>query len=162
MIRALNRGLVDELIKKAHASPRKRAHHNFHQPEDRVQRMVNVLTRGTYVRPHKHVDPDKVEHFIVIQGKAACINHTDEGEIDSIWMISPEGPNYSVDILPNTYHTFVCVEEPAVMIEIVEGPYDPVTHKKFAPFAPAEDEPEAPAYLHAMEAAIAAAEKRSQ
>lgn len=147
MIRVVNDTLLNSLVIEAKNSPRKRAHFAFHEPQELVQRMVNVLTRGTYIPPHKHHDPDKVEHFVCIKGKIALVSHAESGDIDEVIILSEGGPIYAVDITPNTYHMFVCLSETAIMVEIVEGPYDPATHKKFAPFAPKEGSPEVEAFL---------------
>jgi len=160
MIKSVNDNLLEELKEKATQSERKRSHHTFHRPEEYVQRMVDFLLKGTYIPPHKHSDPDKVEHFVVIMGKVACINHNEDGSINEIIMLSPNGPNYSVDITPNTYHMFVCVTDEAAMVEVTEGPYNPASHKKFAPFAPGETDPEAPKYLEEIEKAVKLAEER--
>jgi cupin fold WbuC family metalloprotein len=149
-LRVVDETLVSELKVKAKQSPRKRAHHTFHEPQDRVQRMVNVMSVGSYVVPHKHSEPNKVEHFVILEGKVACVSHQDDGGVAEVVVLNHDGPIYSVDIRPDTYHTFVCVSDTAVLMEFIEGPYDPQTHKKMAPFAPPEDSPEAYQYLQSL------------
>ena len=63
--------LVGELSARAAASPRRRANHNLH-PElaDPVQRFLNAMEPGTYVRPHRHMAPEpKWELFVVLDGE---------------------------------------------------------------------------------------------
>jgi cupin fold WbuC family metalloprotein len=153
-LRTVNLELIEELKQKALASERGRAHYTFHEPQEYLQRMVNVLTELTYVAPHKHANPDKAEHFVVIEGKVACISHDDEGNIQEVVMIGPDEETVSVDIRPNTYHTFVCFSKTAVMLEFVEGPYDAATHKKFAPFAPGEENPNKHDYVTKLKEAV--------
>jgi len=146
--------LIAKLIGEAKKSTRKRTHYRFHEYEDKVQRMVNVLLKGTYITPHKHHKPDKIEHFICIKGKLAFVNHNENGSVEKVIILSPKGPTYSVEVRPNTYHMFVCLKQPAVMVEIVEGPYDAKTHKNFAPWAPKENNPESKEYLSNIEQKI--------
>jgi hypothetical protein len=42
------------------------------------------------------------------------------------------------------------------VLEIIQGPYHPDTHKQFAPWAPHEGTPEAAAYLRGLEEQITA------
>lgn len=56
---------LQKLSKEANVSPRKRKNYNFHEtPEDSIQRMLNALHPDTYIRPHKHENPDKREVFV--------------------------------------------------------------------------------------------------
>ena len=43
-------------------SPRLRLNHNFHDDlADPINRMLNALEPGTYLQPHKHENPDKLD-----------------------------------------------------------------------------------------------------
>ena len=50
----ITESLFAEVAEGAAASPRQRKNHNLHQESDLVQRFLNVLQPGTYVRPHRH------------------------------------------------------------------------------------------------------------
>src|SRR5688500_642866 len=59
-IERIDEALFDATLKRAEAAPRKRTNHNFHPSlEDNPHRFLNVMIRGTYVTPHRHLDPPK-------------------------------------------------------------------------------------------------------
>lgn len=152
-MRPITTQLLNDLLTQAAADPRGRVPFRFHEHEDPVQRMLNAITPGSYVTPHKHEDPDKVELIAPLIGKCAMFQYSDTGEITELYIMSPEDGVRGVDIPPRTYHNFVALT-PCVVLEIIQGPYRAETHKKFAPFAPLEGSPECAAYLAKLEAYI--------
>ena len=152
-MRLITQQLLDDLLAKAAASPRLRVQYNFHELEDPVQRMLNAIVPGSYVTPHKHENPDKVELIAPLVGKAAMFQYDEAGEITEMHIMSPEDGVRGVDIPPRSYHNFVALT-PCVVLEIIQGPYRAETHKKFAPFDPLEGSPECAAYLEKLEAYI--------
>src|SRR3984885_13164766 len=81
-IQTLNRGLMDELIERAKGSRRLRVNHNFHASmEDNPHRFLNVMVKGTYVAPHRHLDPPKAESFVVLEGEVAFFIFDDSGNV---------------------------------------------------------------------------------
>jgi len=152
-MRLITKQLLDDLLAQAAADPRGRVPYRFHEHEDPVQRMLNAITPGSYVTPHKHEDPDKVELIAPLVGAAAMFQYDDSGEITEVHIMSPDSLVIGVDIPPRTYHNFVAIT-PCVVLEIIQGPYRAETHKKFAPFAPIEGSPECAAYLAKLEAVI--------
>jgi cupin fold WbuC family metalloprotein len=131
--------LLTSLSKKAKKSHRKRTHYLFHEYKDPVQRMVNALEPGSYIRPHKHQNPDKIEAFIILRGKAACLQFNDVGEIIEVHILSEKGPKLAVDIPPRTWHTFVSLRPGTCLFEVIQGPYKKETHKNTASWSPEED-----------------------
>jgi len=78
---------IGEILKIAKVSPRKRTNYNFHKTYDApVQRMLNAAEPGTYVRPHKHENPDKIEAFIILKGRALIV------EFDETYPYGSHGP----------------------------------------------------------------------
>ena len=146
MLRAITDSMIAELIEQARQSPRLRTIYRLHEHEEPVQRMVNALIPGTYTRPHKHENPDKVELFAILVGRLACLQFSDDGQVEQVCVLDAGGAVKVVDIPPRTWHSLVALE-PSAVVEIIQGPYDAATHKNFAPFAPAEGEEEAAAYL---------------
>lgn len=145
-MRSITKVEIDDLIYQAKQSPRKRALIRLHEHEEPVQRMVNALIPGTYITPHKHENPDKVELFSILIGEIAAIEFNDRGDVQQIVHIKADGDNRAVDIPPRTYHTLI-PRVPSAALEIIQGPYDAATHKKFAPWAPLEDSPKTGDYL---------------
>ncbi|WP_176736879.1 WbuC family cupin fold metalloprotein [Oligoflexus tunisiensis] len=137
---------LDEVSAKAKASPRRRMNFNLHRYEDRVQRMLNALEPDTYVRAHRHVDPPKVEMFVILRGKTAVLIFNDEGAIEDCMILSPNG-TCVVDIPPGYWHSLVALEEGTVVMEAKDGPYVASTDKDFAAWAPRENSRESAAWL---------------
>jgi cupin fold WbuC family metalloprotein len=154
MLRAITSRMIDELIAQAAESPRRRTIYRLHEHHEPVQRMVNALLPGTYTPPHKHENPDKVELFTILVGKVACLQFDDGGGVQQVYVLDAEGPVKVVDILPRTYHALVALN-PSAVVEVIQGPYDAATHKQFAPWCPAEDDPGAADYLAQLEAVVA-------
>ena len=145
-MRSITQVEIEHLIYEAKQSPRKRAILRLHEHEEPVQRMINALIPGTYITPHKHERPDKVELFSILMGKIAVVEFDERGEVINIVRLSTDGKNKIVDIPPRTYHTLIPLQASAAL-EIIQGPYDALTHKKFAPWALPEDNPKAADYL---------------
>lgn len=146
----LDDALMDRVRDQARQSERRRAVHRFHEYEEPVQRMVNAIEPDSYVRPHKHEDPDKVEAFLALRGKAAVVSFEDDGQVRGGVVIAARGGARGVEVPPRTYHMVIALEAGTVLFEVGQGPYDPGNHKKWAPWAPAEGTPEGKAYLEAM------------
>ncbi|MDB5105035.1 MAG: hypothetical protein JWP91_2724 [Fibrobacteres bacterium] len=153
----LDRALVDEVLARARLSPRRRANHCFHRPEDRLQRMVNAALRGSYFAPHRHKDPDKLEIFTILSGRVMVITFDDQGAIADHALLSRDPSpadgigTMQVEIPPGTWHTLLVLSPEAVLYEVIDGHFDAGTHKRFAPWAPSEADPEAAAaYLEEL------------
>lgn len=157
-MRTITHTQIRELIEEAEQSERKRTIFRLHEHDEPVQRMVNALVPGTYITPHKHENPDKVELMSILAGRVALIQFSDAGEIDEIHLISDRRDDAQiVDIPPRTYHTMVALE-PSAVLEIIQGPYEAATHKQFAPFAPLEGENGTEAYLMKLHEIISSRE----
>ncbi|HHS84277.1 MAG TPA: cupin fold metalloprotein, WbuC family, partial [Gammaproteobacteria bacterium] len=64
--------VLQELQKRAADSARKRTNLNLHQTlEDPVQRFLNAIEPGSYVRPHRHNTPLRWELFVALSGRTA-------------------------------------------------------------------------------------------
>lgn len=148
-LRRIERTLVSRLAQEAREGNRKRALHRFHQHEEPIQRMVNVLLEGSYVRPHRHLDPDKTEVFIALQGKGVVFTFDDEGTPDDHQLLDRE-ECWGVEIPPGVWHMVAALTPEAAFYEVIDGPYDAATHKRFAPWAPPEGDPAAPSYLASL------------
>lgn len=155
--------LVEELVTKAKQSPRRRVNYNFHATmEAKLHRFLNVLVEGTYVQPHRHLDPPKDEGFVILQGEAGVVTFAEDGTVQAAQRIGArqiastaendaEGPltpvDFGVDIPAGTWHTIVALSPVVVCYEVKPGPYSAADDKSFAAWAPREGEPEVQAYL---------------
>ena len=80
----ITESLFAQVAQRAAASPRRRKNHNLHQESDLVQRFLNVLQPGTYVRPHRHRREQAgagFECFVVLQGSVGLLVLNSAGEV---------------------------------------------------------------------------------
>lgn len=152
-IQIVDQKLLDQVSAKAQASQRQRMNHNLHQLEDRVQRMLNALEPDTYVRPHRHIDPPKVEMFVILRGKSAVLIFDDEGRLENTIILSPQ-EICVVDIPAGHWHSLIALETGTVVMEAKDGPYIASTDKDFAAWAPRENSRDAAVWLEKMRAGI--------
>lgn len=151
----INNNFLSSIINKSQLSVRKRTMYNFHSHDaDVLQRMLNVMQKGTYFCPHRHVNPDKCEVFILIKGKVVIVEFDDSGNINDYIYLNREKGNYGVEIALRSWHSLVCLENDTVLYELKDGPYDENNAKEFAPWAPLENTPESIDYLNNLEKQI--------
>lgn len=135
-------------------SPRRRAIVRYHEHAEAVQRMMNAFEPESYVRPHRHSEPDKVEVFVVLSGRALVLQFDDAGRVTDYVLIAAGGPQRGVEIPPRTWHSVLALDAGTVLYEVIEGAFSPSTHKSYAPWAPAEGSPEASAFHEALLARV--------
>lgn len=139
----INKVLIDKICESANDSSRLRMNYNFHDsPSDTMHRMLNALQTGTYIRPHKHENPDKREAFILLRGTVLIVEFDERGKIIFHTILSHSKGNYGVEIPPRTFHTLISLEKDSVIYEVKDGPYDAKNDKIFAPWSPEEGSPE--------------------
>ena len=138
--------MLDELAAKAAASPRLRAHHNVHEAAtDPVQRFFVVATHDSYFRPHRHLT--KIETALVLRGRLDVVTFDDAGAVVARYAMGEGAPSGGYETPRATWHTLIVQSATAAFYEVKEGPYDPATAVEFAPWAPAEGDAKARAYL---------------
>lgn len=144
--------LLDRLTGEARRSPRLRKNFNFHPADDYpCHRFLNAVEPGTYIRPHRHRDSAKDESLAVLRGKVGVVTFDERGAVTATVLLEPGGTAAAVDIPHGEYHAAVSLESGTVFLEAKGGPYLPLTDQETAPWAPAEREPAAGAYLAALE-----------
>jgi cupin fold WbuC family metalloprotein len=149
MQKRITEDLLNELDRKAQASPRLRTNHNLHEGnEATIQRLAVKLRRGTYIRPHRH--PARWELGLVLQGRMELVLFDDDGRLAERITMTPMRGTLGVELPVAQWHSYVCVSDAATFFEVKEGPYDPKTSAEFAAWAPPEGDPAAPRYLEWM------------
>jgi len=144
----INEIFISETSEKAKASPRRRMNFNFHKEDSaRLQRMLNAMEPGTYIQPHKHENPDKVEAFFVLRGRILVVEFDDAGNISEHIVLDARSGDYGAEIAPRTWHTVISLENGSVAYEVKDGPYNVSTDKNFAPWAPSEGDENCDAYI---------------
>ncbi len=147
-MKLIDDSLLDSLIEKAKASPRKRAHFNLH-PElnDPVQRLCIAMEPETYVRPHRHADPETWEVLLILCGSLALTIFDEQGKVLERTVLKAGGPVTALEFPLNTWHAPASLESGTVVFEIKQGPYKPIAEQHLASWAPSEGTPEAARFL---------------
>jgi cupin fold WbuC family metalloprotein len=99
-----------------------------------VQRMLNFLQPGTYIRPHMHPLPAASETIQVLQGAIRFCLYSESGDLLQ-QMDLEAGPLGLVDIEPGVWHAFDALLPDTVVLEVKRGPYDGAHDKVFAPWS---------------------------
>jgi len=145
-IQRLDQALFDRVAAEARSLPRLRRNHNLHAEADPVQRFLNVMQPGTYVRPHRHLRSRPgagFECFVVLQGAIGLLLLDEEGVVQQRERLAAGGPLRGLQIPEGLFHTLVALEPDSVMLEIKEGPYEPTADKDFLVAFPVEGHDEA-------------------
>ncbi|MDR1344910.1 MAG: WbuC family cupin fold metalloprotein [Tannerellaceae bacterium] len=136
-MKIINQQLLDETTEKAKRSPRLRMNCNFHQqPDEPIHRLINAMEPGSYIRPHRHLNPDKDEAFLILRGKAAFFVFNDQGEVTGQCILDSSAGLYGAEIKAGVWHGLIVIETGTVLYEIKNGPYVPVAPDNFAPWSP--------------------------
>ncbi|MGE0081647.1 MAG: WbuC family cupin fold metalloprotein [Thiohalomonadaceae bacterium] len=146
MLKRLDQRLFDDLAARARAGARGRTNENLHAgPDDPVQRFLNAIEPDSYVRPHRHTAPPRWELFTLLAGSAVVLVFDDEGKVLAREEVSARGPLHGLEIPAGIWHGLAARESGTVLLELKPGPYRPAVDKDFAPWAPREGDPDAPA-----------------
>jgi cupin fold WbuC family metalloprotein len=144
--------LLDRVSLQARQSPRLRKNHNFH-PSDEFcsHRLLNGMEPGSYIRPHRHLDPTKDESILVVRGSVGFIGFDDAGNVTITSMLAAGGEAIGVDIPHGSYHTLISLTSGSIFFEAKAGPYRPLNNEEVAAWAPAEGDKSVSAYLASLE-----------
>jgi len=144
-IRTFDSAFLDSLAVEAAEAPRRRKNANIHTGNDYpCHRLFNAMQADTYIQPHCHSAAEKDETVVLLRGRLGLVEFDPKGNVLGTSIILP---GMTVDIPHGTFHGWCCLEDGSIFFETKAGPYVPLTPEEKALFAPAEGEPEAPAYL---------------
>ena len=147
-MKVITRELVAQVSAEARQNPRLRTNHNIHpSDESRCHRLLNAIEPGSYIRPHRHLDPEKDEAFILMSGRLGIVTFTEVGAVTGSVLLSHAGGNLAVDIPHGVYHTAVSLESGTVFYETKAGPYRQLTEDEAVAWAPEAGDPEAQEFL---------------
>lgn len=120
-------------------SPRKRFILPIHRTQDAVvQRMMNFLQPGTYIRPHKHPRSGAIESIVLLTGHIRFFIYSEVGKIVHQSELKSGTPNCLIDIEDNVWHSFEVLTPNTIIFECKMGPYDTEMDKTFAPWSAPE------------------------
>ncbi len=147
-MQVISNDLLYQLSEEAVSSPRLRKNFNLHPAnESRCHRLLNAIEPASYIRPHRHLDPEKDESFILMSGSLGIIQFTDDGEVSESVILSRENGTLAVDIPSGVFHTAVSLETGTVFFEAKAGPYLPLEEAEIASWAPHDSDADAVRYL---------------
>ena len=145
--------LLDDLSKKAKNNNRLREYKNLHKDhKDPIQRLINAIEPGSYIRPHRHINDPKAEFLLVIRGSFAFIVFDDNGSLISVDKLGcfRKSNNIAAEIPFNIWHTLISLESGSAVLEIKSGPFVEKNSKEFAHWAPEENSRQANLYLEKL------------
>ena len=93
-VRLLDGDVLRALSEEALRRPRRRVNANLHGMEDRVHRLLNAVEPGSYIRPHRHLDPPRAETLVVVRGALGLVLFDGEGRVAATRLlpVSPTRP----------------------------------------------------------------------
>ena len=139
MIKTISAENLNTLTSKAAQAARLRAHQNVHENlNSPVQRLFIATEPATYMRPHRHAEAHKWEFFVVLEGQIDLLVFDDTGHLIQRIPMS-RTTTRAVEISPNTWHAYVCMQPGTLALEVKEGAYLPTAEHDFAPWAPPEN-----------------------
>jgi cupin fold WbuC family metalloprotein len=155
-MRIVDSELLDAVSAAARTAPRLRKNHNLHQSDaSACHRLLNGIEPGSYIRPHRHLDPEKDESFVLLRGSLGVLTFDTDGRVTASVLLRAGGDNVAADIRHGVYHTALALESGTIFFEAKAGPYLPLSDEEKAGFAPEEDSPEAALYLERLTALFA-------
>jgi cupin fold WbuC family metalloprotein len=149
--------LLSRLSGEARISPRQRKNHNLHSANESLcHRLFNAIEPAAYIRPHRHLDSEKDETFVLVSGRLAVVTFSDTGELTETVILSLQSGMLAADIPHGIYHAAVSLEPGTVFFEAKAGPYLPLSKDETAPWAPSEGDESAPAFLEQLRKRVTA------
>lgn len=153
MIRRIDTALLAEVSAEARVAPRLRKNRNFHPTDDYPgHRLLNAIEPGSYVTPHRHLDPNKDETMVCLAGRLGLVFFDEQGEVIETMVAAPNTELLGVDIPHGVFHSVLALESGTVFLEAKSGPYVLLTEAEKAAWAPAESAVEAAAYYQQLSA----------
>ena len=147
-MQVITRELMAQVSAEARQNPRLRKNYNIHpSDESRCHRLLNAIEPDSYIRPHRHLDPEKDEAFILMSGRLGIVTFKDDGEIAETVILSHAGGNLAVDIPHGVYHTAVSLESGTLFYETKAGPYRQLSEDEKVMWAPEDNDPQTQEYL---------------
>ena len=137
----LSKADIASLKHQALANPRQRIRICTHpDTSDRLHEMLIVHTRGTYVRPHKHLNKSESVH--IIEGEVDVVFLDEAGAVSDVVKMGDyeSGREFYYRVGSPIDHTLRILSEFLVFHEVTNGPFRR-DETIFAAWAPEESDP---------------------
>lgn len=147
-MKIVDRRLLDQLSSQARENPRLRKNWNIHPSDDFCcHRLLNAIEPGSYIRPHRHLDPTKDETFVIVRGRLGVILFDEAGLVAKKILLAADGDTLAVDIPHGVFHGAVSLAPGTIFFEAKAGPYLPLADGEKAVWAPEDGAEEVAPYL---------------
>ncbi len=144
----LSKEQIENGLTASRKSSRRRMILPIHRKQEaEVQRLINFLQPGTYIRPHHHPLPHATESIVVLKGSIRFFTLDDDGSVLTDQKLTSAPIPSVIDIESRVWHTFLVLEPDTIIFECKKGPYSANTDKIFAKWAPEEGDEEANHYM---------------
>ena len=123
----ITQALLDKLTAEAKASPRMRMNYDLRNSDaDKSQRMLNAIEPGSPMPIHRHRHTS--ETVVCLRGRLVW-EYYDELERQCIEAIelTPGGQVVALNVPAGQWHTVRAIESGSVILEMKEGPYEPLS-----------------------------------
>ena len=122
----ITQAILDSLTAQAKASPRLRMNMDLRNgPEDNSQRMINAIEPGSPMPIHRHKYSS--ETVVCLRGRLVEEFYDDlERMCTDAIELTPDGPNYALNIPAGQWHTVRALESGTVLLECKDGKYEPL------------------------------------
>lgn len=119
--------LLDSLTEQAKASPRLRMNLDLrNSPDDQSQRMLNAIEPGSPLPIHRHQKSS--ETVVCLRGRLVWEFYDELERICTETIeLSPNGPVVAMNVPQGQWHTVKALESGSVIMEVKDGPYEPLS-----------------------------------
>ncbi len=151
-MRIIDQASLERLSAEARGNPRLRKNLNLHESDEFCcHRLFNAIEPGSYIQPHRHLDPNKDESMVILRGRLGVVSFDGGGAVTGTHLLQA-GDAVAVDSPHGEFHTVLSLEPGTVFFEAKAGPYLPPADEEKAPWAPVEGDGEADGYLATLRA----------
>ena len=122
----INQVILDKLTAEAKASPRLRMNLDLRNGDgDQSQRMLNAIEPGSPLPIHRHKDTS--ETVVCLRGRLVWEFYDELERICTERIeLSPNGQVVALNVPAGQWHTVKALESGTVIIEMKDGPYEPI------------------------------------
>ncbi len=122
----INQFILDNLTAQAKASPRLRMNLDLrNSQDDQSQRMLNAIEPGSPMPIHRHRHSS--ETVVCLRGRLVEEFYDDlERMCTDAIELTPNGPNFVLNIPAGQWHTVRALESGTVILECKDGQYVPL------------------------------------
>ena len=122
----ITQAILDKLTEKAKASPRLRMNMDLrNSADDQSQRMLNAIEPGSPMPIHRHRSTS--ETVVCLRGRLVWEFYDElERRCTEAIELSPGGQVVALNVPAGQWHTVRALESGSVILEMKNGPYEPL------------------------------------